>query len=364
VSLPVGETRQPTVPPVNSVPQHGFPPAASPASEPTQQLDFRRAGGPNSSPQDGYPSPSAGRPPNPVPHQPLPPSGSGQGKPRPEQSRQSGAIPGRSAQQPDPARPADAPAGPRPERRRRLFAGIGVAAAVAVAVTMIVLSRHPGDSGNQAGSSSMVSALTSGANAAGPTRPNTTSKQVPPPGAAASDPLIPGYQVVLIPARGAAYDAPADWKTDPAGATTWGSASGTLDVAGLARDGANYCPNGVRTSAFLTTSAQADPAAAATDVGERMAKIGWPTTTGTTSGPAEQLTTLDGQVHGTFVETTGTASAPGPNCAKTFSIYTFAFPSENGNFVMTIAADTGVTKSIEKATAQQILTSIRPLPDH
>ncbi|MDN2495389.1 hypothetical protein FHY52_01475 [Nocardia nova] len=74
------------------------------------------------------------------------------------------------------------------------------------------------------------------------------------------------------------------------------------------------------------------------------------------------MVSLDGQLHGAFVETTGSAPPPAPGCATTFAVYTFAFPSENGNFVMTVAADTGVDKSVDKEAAKRILSTIRPLP--
>ncbi|WP_216894027.1 hypothetical protein, partial [Nocardia alni] len=176
-------------------------------------------------------------------------------------------------------------------------------------------------------------------------------------------PLIPGYQVVQVPSRGAAFDVPKGWQIDPRSAETWGKAPNTMEIAGLVQDGKGYCPNYVRTNAFLTMSAASDPASAATDIGARLAKIGWSTSTGATPGKAEPLTSLDGQLHGSFAETYGTFTPPYPTCAKTFAVYTFAFPGENGSFVMTIAADTGVNGAIDRTTAQHILASIRPLPD-
>ncbi|WP_067664319.1 hypothetical protein [Nocardia miyunensis] len=248
---------------------------------------------------------------------------------------------------------ADRPLSAR-ERKRWLFAGIGAAAVVILGIgaTLVLTGRHSNDSSN------MVSALSSGASAAPLATPAQTSAPATVAGLA---PLIPGYQVVQVPDRGAVFDVPKQWQIDPNGTKTWGTAPSTVEIAGLVQDGKGYCPNYIRTNAFLTMSAKPDPAAAAVDIGTRLAKIGWATSTGTTPGKAEPLTSLDGQIHGSFAETDGTFRPPAPGCAKTYAVYTFAFPSENGSFVVTIAADTGVARSIDRPTAQRILASIRPL---
>ncbi|MFI5781384.1 hypothetical protein [Nocardia sp. NPDC051570] len=305
----------------------------------------------------------------------------GPGRPlQPERAWQLGATPEQpatqqnwqssTAQQPPTTGGAQAIGGsdePPSGRGRKgwILAGVGVVVVAAVAgAVALVSTRHGSDAAApQAGPTpSMVSALTSARSAAPSTTPRPTTKP-PTSVASASPPLIPGYQTVLVPDRGAAYDIPKDWKIDAVATTTLGTPPDTVEIAGRATDGENYCPRSVRSSAFLTLSPQADPAAAAADVGMRMTKVGWPTATGANSGKAEQLTSLDGQLHGAFVETSGGGTAPAPGCAKTFSIYTFAFPSENGNFVMTIAADTGVPKAVDKETAKKVLASIRPLPD-
>lgn len=247
------------------------------------------------------------------------------------------------------------------ERRTWLFAGIGAALVVAVGigVTLFTVGRPSSTDNSAASSGSLVSALTKGALPPSAAAPSTTAPATIPNLA----PLIPGYQVVQVPSRGAAFDVPENWQLDPAGTAIWGTAPNTVEIAGLAQDGKGYCPNYVRTNAFLTMSAQPDPAAAATDIGTRLAKIGWSTATGTTPGKAVPLTSLDGQLHGSFAETEGTYPPPAPGCAGSFAVYTFAFPGENGNFVMTIAGDTGVARAIDRPTAQRILASIRPLPD-
>ncbi|WP_280365632.1 hypothetical protein [Nocardia wallacei] len=298
-------------------------------------------------------------------------------RPVPEQSWQVGVPTESVAAQPVPAwrgygsqhpptstfevPPHGPPPGARRNRTAWMFAGIGAVVVVALAVTVavIVSGRNSRDPAAQAGSPSMVSALTSGKSAPSPT---SSVPATPRPSAAPVAPLVPGFQVVSIPERGAAYDVPRDWKIDPVGTAVWGQPPDSVELAGLVQDGKDYCPSYTRTNAFLTLSPRSDPAAAATDVGARMAKVGW-SAAGATASAAEPLDSLDGQLHGTFVETTGSAPPPAPGCATTFAVYTFAFPSENGNFVMTIAADTGVDKAVDKPTAQRILTSIRPLPN-
>ncbi|WP_286013116.1 MULTISPECIES: hypothetical protein [Nocardia] len=319
------------------------------------------------------------RPPNHPAQQHFPPNGPG--RPQPEQAWQLGAPTEQVATQQYPARKGDSAPYPPPatgtdgsdeppsSRKRWILAGVGVVAVAAVAGAVALVSTRDqaeAPATQAAPSPSMVSALTSSRSAApSSTRPapSSTAATTTNRALSAAQPLIPGYQAVVIRDRGAAYDIPMDWKIDPVGTATLGNPPDAVEIAGRTTEGDNYCPRMVRSSAFLTMSPQADPAAAAADVGMRMIKVGWPTATGATPGKAEQLTSLDGQLHGAFVETTGTATPPAPGCAKTFAVYTFAFPSENGHFVMTIAADTGVAKAIDKETAKKMLASIRPLPE-
>lgn len=371
------ETRQPAVPthhlpqpdstpggqpgapyPLPGGPHTGSYPPVWPAqpADATRQLDFRTPG----LPQHPTPPPDFGYRPNTGAYPPV------TGTPHPEQPWHLGAYPNPAAPQPystgqHPAWPGhQPPAG----GRTRLYVGIAaVIAVVAAGITVAVIATGQ-HSGTAAGSSSptMISALTSDTPApGGSAQPGPATGSAPGPAAAA---VIPGYQVVSVPARGAAYDVPKDWVVDAVGTAIWGDPPDSMEIAGLTQEGKDYCPNYVRTNAFLTVSSQSDPARAAADVGTRMAKIGWSTATGSTAGAAESLTSLDGQLHGSFVEITGSAPAPAPGCASTFAVYTFAFPNENGSFVMTVAADTGVPKSIDKDTAKKILASIRPLQGH
>ncbi|WP_156959437.1 hypothetical protein [Nocardia sp. BMG51109] len=252
------------------------------------------------------------------------------------------------------------PPGPGHNRTAWIVAGVATVAVLTlgVAVAMIVSGRNTPSPSAQTAPPSMVSALTSGKGT-----PQSSAPATAPPSAAGLAPVVPGYRPVPIPERGAAYDVPPEWQINPVGTAVWGNPPDTVEVAGLAQDGKDYCPSYIRTNAFLTMSPQADPAAAAADVGARMAKVGWSAAAGATPGRAESLESLDGQLRGVFVETTGSAPPPVPGCATTFSVFAFAFPSENGNFVMTIAADTGVARAIDRSAAKQILASIRPLPD-
>lgn len=157
------------------------------------------------------------------------------------------------------------------------------------------------------------------------------------------------------------YDIPSDWKIDKSTATI-GSGADSLPVLGMSTDGAGYCPDYVRTNMFLTESDEKDPTKASGDVTARLIKFAYTTSTGSNSGAAEPFKTSDGKLSGVFVETTGTAPAPNPGCASTYSIYTFAFPAaEDGSFVLTIAADTGVDKSVSKEFAQKLMATLRPL---
>lgn len=261
--------------------------------------------------------------------------------------------------QPYPGGPGGPPGGGN--RKVWLFAGVGVlvVALIAAVVTVVLVNRNSTENSAKSSTTpSLISALTPTST---PAAKPTTTKTTGPKPSGTPNAVIPGYQVVVIPDNGAAYDIPPDWKIDTSGQTEFSSDSDSIPIAGLAQDGLNYCPNYVRTNAFLSQSTESDPAKAAADIGVRMGKIGWSTSTGATPGTAENFQSSDGQLQGVYLETKGTAPAPSPGCASSYSVYTFAFPGDNGAFVFTIAADTGVDKSVDSATAKKILASIRPV---
>ncbi len=226
-----------------------------------------------------------------------------------------------------------------------LVAGVGLATAA---------GKRGGDPGSNDPTPGLVSALTTSI------RPATSPKAA----AAVSNetPVVPGYQVVVAPDSGAAYDVPADWTVSaPEHSGGFGSPPHSVGGKGYATEGKNYCPGSTRTVSFLTGTDDADSATAATQLGTRAAKAAYPgSPTGGTPGPAQPLDSLDGSRHGVFVETRGTITDAKPGCATEYSIYTFATTAETGSFVMVIAADTGVPKAVDPDTARRIFASIRP----
>ncbi|WP_433197831.1 hypothetical protein ACQP1G_02135 [Nocardia sp. CA-107356] len=246
--------------------------------------------------------------------------------------------------------------------RRRGGRGIAwVAAAVAALVVaggvtaIVVANSGPDDTSAQNPPPSMVSALTT----TGSHTPPSTSKPSAP--AEHETAVVPGYQVVVASDLGAAYDVPADWTVAPDGKVGgFGEPPNAVTGKGLATEGKSYCPGSTRTVAFLTGSKDSDSATAATELGTTTAKIAYTNSPGGTPSPPQPLSSLDGSQQGMFVETKGTATKVTPGCAADFSVYTFATPTDNGSFVMVIAADTGVPNAVDAATAMQIFTSIRP----
>ncbi|GAB0103462.1 hypothetical protein JMUB6875_24350 [Nocardia sp. JMUB6875] len=268
-----------------------------------------------------------------------------------------GPPPGYGGQQP----PYPPPAGGK--RPVWLFVGLGalvVAIIAAVVVVALVNSKSDEPSAKSTTTPSLISALTS--TTAKPTqsgRPSATKTTGAKPTTTPTA-VIPGFQVVTIPDNGAAYDIPSGWKVEGNAPGTLGTGADAIDVAGLADDGVNYCTNSVRTNVFLTQSEETDPAKAAADIGARVGRLGW-TSTGSTPGSPESFQSSDGQLQGVYLETKGNATAPAAGCASTYSVYTFAFPGDNGAFVFTIAADTGVAQAVDTTLAKQILASIRPI---
>ncbi|MBF6357981.1 hypothetical protein IU449_26145 [Nocardia higoensis] len=228
---------------------------------------------------------------------------------------------------------------------RRL--GAGVAAVALVAGAAVAISANGSDS-TADDTPGLVSALTRSAHAEEPEEPVISAAA-----------LIPGYRAVVAPDSDAAYDVPADWIiASPGYSGGFGDSPDTIGGKGYASEGKDYCPGSTRTVSFLTGSPDTDATAAALDTATKAARIAYaveavPTTT-------EPLSSLDGGQHGTFVEARGRIDNPAPGCAPAFSVYTFATGADTGSLVMVIAADTGVPKAVDPATARRIFASIRP----
>ncbi|MFE3259795.1 hypothetical protein ACFXPS_21675 [Nocardia sp. NPDC059091] len=232
-----------------------------------------------------------------------------------------------------------------------LLAGAGALVVAIVAVVAIVIVMH--DSGK---GPTPTAAKPTSITSAPATTPRTTTAP-----ASTLTPQIPGYQVDVPKDLKAAWDIPSDWKTDLT-ATTYGNGTDSIPAAGFAEEGSDYCPSNVRTTMFLSTSDVSDATAAATDVGAHAARIGYTTKTSLTAGTAQPLDTSDGQLHGTFLETSGGFTAPA-GCATGYSVYTFALSvgAGKGSLVLVILADTGVDRSVTADFARKLFATFRLL---
>ncbi|WP_433592548.1 hypothetical protein [Nocardia sp. CA-145437] len=240
---------------------------------------------------------------------------------------------------------------PRGDRGRLwLLAAIGAVVVAIVAIAAIVFVLR--DSG------STPTPATPPSSAAPTTTAPRGSTTAP---AATPTPRIPGYQVVVPKDLKAAWDVPQDWAVDLA-TTEYGTDADHIPAAGFAQEGVDYCPNNVRTTMFLSTSDLSDATAAATDIGAHAARIGWSTRTSAKAGTPQPLDAGDNTLHGTFLETTGTFTAPA-GCATTFSVFTYAVSagSTSGSLVLVIVADTGVDRSVSPDLARGIFATFRLL---
>ncbi|WP_157513867.1 hypothetical protein [Nocardia concava] len=234
-----------------------------------------------------------------------------------------------------------------------LLAGVGALVVAIVAVVAIVVVMR--DSGTSA-------TPTSSAKPTSTTRPTSTAPRTTTTGPASTlTPQIPGYQVDVPKDLKAAWDIPKDWTIDQS-ATAYGPGNDSIPAVGVAQEGVDYCPNNVRTTMFLTTSDIDDATSAAGDVGSRAARIGYSTKTSVTAGGPQPFATTSGPLNGTFVETTGTFTAPA-GCATTFSVYTLAIGvgTGKGSLVLVLLADTGVERSVTADFARRLFATFRLL---
>ncbi|RBO84201.1 hypothetical protein DFR74_11719 [Nocardia puris] len=247
-----------------------------------------------------------------------------------------------------------APPGPGAHQHERTplgwkaWAG-AVAAGVVVAggAVAVVVSG-----GGEEDAPAMVSALT--ASEASLSR-RSTSVQAGPP-------VVPGYQVVVAPDNGAAYDVPAGWTVaEPGTPGGFGTPPDAVSGKGYAFEGKDYCPGSTRTVAFVTSSQNTDTSGAATELATRTARAAYADSTGGgPTGAPQPLASLDGAQNGTFVESKGAIPASQPGCATEYTIYTFAAPADTGTVVLVIAADTGVPGAVDTEIAKRIFRTIRP----
>ncbi|MET8773408.1 hypothetical protein ABZV58_00100 [Nocardia sp. NPDC004654] len=231
----------------------------------------------------------------------------------------------------------------------RAWVGIGVAATVLAAGAAAVVVAGGPEEASADGTPSMVSALTTSSGTRAPARRQETN---------AGPPVVAGYQVVVAPESGAAYDVPADWTVGDSGG--FGKPPNAVGGKGYATEGKDYCPGSTRTVAFVTGSDNTDTVGAATELGTKTAKIAYPNAPGGgVPGVPQPLDSLDGAQHGTFVETRGAITDAKPGCATEYSVYTFATGADIGSFVMVIAADTGVPNAVDAEAAKRIFRSVR-----
>ncbi|MEV6557310.1 hypothetical protein AB0M22_16455 [Nocardia sp. NPDC051756] len=259
--------------------------------------------------------------------------------------------------------PGHGAGGPPPSGRGKavLLIGLVVLLVAGGAITAVTLAkRGSNNADSQRNSPSMVSALTTSEGAPTPSK-TSTAAPTPSSNGRHETPVVPGFQVVVAPDRGAAYDVPAGWTIAPETAIGgYGEPPNAVAGKGYASDGKGYCPGSTRTASFLTGSKDADSGTAATDLGTRTAKLAYTASADARPAAPVPLESLDGTQRGMFVETKGTVTQAKPGCATAYSVYTAAFPTDNGSFVMVITADTGVPNALDADTAKRIFTSIRP----
>ncbi|NEW47847.1 hypothetical protein [Nocardia cyriacigeorgica] len=263
-----------------------------------------------------------------------------------------------------------APAVPSGGRGKYVAFGAAAMSVIAVGVGVVAVTAGGSEESSAAGGSvpSMVSALTTGESASKPPRsasgtaPRPRPSDAPPVGNVG--PIVPGFQPVAVPNRSAVYDVPAGWRVAPEGSVGgFGEPPEAVVGNGLATDGEDYCPGSTRTVAFITGSDTTDPAAAATELGTKAATVAYAGSRDVRPGAPQPLASVDGSQQGMLVETTGAMVTAKPGCATEFSVYTYAVPGRTGSIVLVLAADTGVPDAVDHATAQRILSSIRPLKD-
>lgn len=287
----------------------------------------------------------------------------GPGSPPPAQQPPPQYQPGQyeaAHQQPGQYQP---PTGQR--RRAPMIAAISISAAVVIAIaTVVFVVNIDGDSNEQAAPATDPSATaTSSATPSSTTSSSETSSAYVP----APPPIVPGWQAVTVPKRGAAYDVPADWTlATPDNIVGFGEPDDAVTMRGVAEFQKGYCPNSsgsFRAATGMTARKGSSDAEVATATVQKLAGLVYGANgqvPQVAMGPLQPVN--QGQIHGVLVTATVTHPAPGPCDPPAGLISILAANNSNDGSVVHIGiADQGVPGALPPETLNTIMTSLRPL---
>ncbi|MCI2420512.1 hypothetical protein MOQ72_23975 [Saccharopolyspora sp. K220] len=260
------------------------------------------------------------------------------------------------------------PAPPTPPGKRRgpLIAAIALAAVAVIAIvtTVVVLSTSGG--GDQAAPTAAPTRSST------PTRPTTSAAS---PSSAVANPnltpVVPGWQVVSVPRRGAVYDVPPNWKLDPNPDNIhgFGPPDDPVTMTGVADYQLGFCPgdaNSYRATAGATARNGPDDTTVANETLQKFAALAY-TRDGhapvIVPGPPEQLQLAGGTTPAVRVTAQVTLTAPGPCDSASVLVSVLATNSDGQSSVVFVtAADQNVPDAVSIDTLEQITQSFRGAP--
>lgn len=250
------------------------------------------------------------------------------------------------------------------QRRRRTGMVIAAVSLAAVAVVAIVTTVVVLNSGSRRGPAQRP--------VASPTTPTTstsagsaaTSSTAP----AAVSPIVPGWQAVPVPKRGAVYDAPQDWTLEkPDNIIGFGPADDPVTMTGVSVYQKGFCP-GMPSSyrAIAGSTARKGPSdeAVATQTAQRFADVAYSVgdrKPQVAMGPPEPVR-LPGGIAASRVTATVTNPAPGPCDAPTDAVTVIATNNDGQASVVFIAtAEQNAPETLPDpgGTLQQMAMSFR-----
>ncbi|MFR9731645.1 hypothetical protein ACL03H_20650 [Saccharopolyspora sp. MS10] len=249
--------------------------------------------------------------------------------------------------------PPPPPPGPRRSRRGPLIAALASGAVVVIATVTSVL---------------LVNARQE--QAAGPATPSSApapppaSSQRPTASAPPPEPVVPGWQVVAVPKRGAVYDAPLEWQLEtPENIVGFGPPEDPVTMSGVAIFQEGFCPDApgsYRAIAGSTGRAGTDDATVATDTARKFAELAY-------GGPGARIdlapprpVRLAGGIAASKVVAT-VVPAPGPCGSPGVVINVLATNNDGkGSVVHIAAADQGIPGAVPPEALDQVTASLRP----
>ncbi|GAA0520358.1 hypothetical protein GCM10011581_10610 [Saccharopolyspora subtropica] len=252
-----------------------------------------------------------------------------------------------------------------PRRRGPLIAAISLVAVTVIAIVTTIIVLTTGEDQPQAQTTPPTTTT-----ARPSTSPRTTTSAAPTAANPDLTPVVPGWQVVRVPRRGAVYDVPMDWTLDtPDNIHGIGPPDDPVTMTGVAVYQEGFCPGDPRSYRAITGATARKGPDDQTVADQTLQKFiqhaytrdGRPPMV--VPNPPEHVQ-LNGGLPAVLASAQITLAAPGPCDPTSAYVSVLATNSDGqGSVVFLAAADQNIPDAIPIDAMKRISGSFRPAPN-